>query len=298
MDEKALYEMLWEKVIQPEFLQGSLNISGSITLREYRYPLSDHIGICAGVIFVEERFHELEYYYPYLNSRKISSESVCVLERYTFTENFAGILDETNLGITLIFFINNPLKFRELSLNGEIDGDTEFSGICLSAFANNGMVILPVDTKADSDETDYDNDDEEFLNEESRDALLDAALSGDEEALETLTESDILNYRRLSNRIETEDLYSVVEQSFMPCGVECDQYSIIGEITSVGEEVNSLSGEGVWLLGLSCNDVIFELCIRKKDLMGEPLKGRRVKCRLWMQGKVDPEKKVALDQSR
>ena len=30
-----------------------------------------------------------------------------------------------------------------------------------------------------------------------------------------------------------EDLYSIIDSCFMPCGVECDQYSIIGEIKEV-----------------------------------------------------------------
>ena len=87
--------------------------------------------------------------------------------------------------------------------------------------------------------------------------------------------------------MENEDLYSVVDQSFMPCGVECDQYSIIGEILEVEESANSLTDEKLWLLKLTCNDVEFRLCIRQADLTGEPMRGRRIKCRLWMQGSVN-----------
>ena len=94
-------------------------------------------------------------------------------------------------------------------------------------------------------------------------------------------------FHQISERIESEDLYSLVEQSFMPCGVECDQYSIIGVITELGSLVNELTQEELWMLKVSCNDVEFWLCIRKDDLTGEPMIGRRLKGKIWMTGKVN-----------
>ena len=94
-------------------------------------------------------------------------------------------------------------------------------------------------------------------------------------------------YQEISERIETEDLYSVVEQSFMPCGIECDQYSIIGEILETKEAENGFTGEELCLIKVSSNGVDFWLCMRRNDLLGEPMKGRRIKCRIWMQGSVN-----------
>ena len=94
-------------------------------------------------------------------------------------------------------------------------------------------------------------------------------------------------YQEISERIETEDLYSVVEQSFMPCGIECDQYSIIGEILEAEETENSFTGERLSLMKVSSNGVDFRLCMRRSDLLGEPMKGRRIKCKIWMQGSVN-----------
>lgn len=289
-DEAAVYRLIWERIIQPEFLAGKLTLNKDIYICEYRYDVNEDIGICAAVLFIGTEYREVQYYYPYFNSDKLSSQSSCVVDRYTHTETYAGVLDESRPGIALIFFINNPLDFRALSLKGSLDADTEFYGVCLSAFANTGMVILPAEGSVHPNESDLEFPDEQYIMEQSREALWDAALDGDEEALETLTESDLINFRKLSDRIETEDLYSVVDQSFMPSGVECDQYSIIGEIRTVKEAENSFTGQALWLLEISCNGINFDLCMRKQDLLGEPAPERRIKCRLWMQGRLNPSR--------
>lgn len=78
-----------------------------------------------------------------------------------------------------------------------------------------------------------------------RNNLLEAAKKGDEDAMETLTIEDIDLYSQVSRRAMKEDLYSIVDSSFMPCGIECDQYSIIGEITNIETKENRVSGEMV-----------------------------------------------------
>jgi hypothetical protein len=79
---------------------------------------------------------------------------------------------------------------------------------------------------------------------------------------------------------------SIVESSFMPCGVECDQYSVIGEILGIERQTNVFTGENMCLLRLSCNDIVFDLVINEADLVGEPALGRRFKGNVWLQGEV------------
>ncbi len=84
--------------------------------------------------------------------------------------------------------------------------------------------------------------------------------------------------------LQCEDLYTIVESCFMPYGVECDQYSIIGEITEVEEVENRWTGEMIYSLTVKCNDLNFQICINEMDLMGLPAPGRRFKGSVWMQG--------------
>ena len=117
-----------------------------------------------------------------------------------------------------------------------------------------------------------------------RNHLLEAAKNGDENAMETLTIEDMDMYSQISKRVMKEDLYSIVDSSFMPSGIECDQYSVIGEIRKIEEKKNQITEEVVYDLTLECSDMIFHVGIAKKDLIGEPKIGRRFKGQIWMQG--------------
>ena len=94
-------------------------------------------------------------------------------------------------------------------------------------------------------------------------------------------------YTAISRKIQKEDVFSLVDTYFMPYGVECDQYSILGEIQECRRVTNSMTGEHVWLMTLECNELNFDVCINEKDLFGEPMAGRRFKGVIWLQGAVN-----------
>ena len=48
-----------------------------------------------------------------------------------------------------------------------------------------------------------------------------------------------------------------------------------------------MTGEEIYMMALSCNDLVFDVCINKKDLYGEPLAGRRFRGTIWMQGIIN-----------
>ena len=94
-------------------------------------------------------------------------------------------------------------------------------------------------------------------------------------------------YSMISKRIETEDVLSIVSTYFMPCGLECDQYSILGEILHFEKRENSLTKEQIYVLTVECNSLEFDVCINAEDLMGEPEIGRRLKANIWLQGRIN-----------
>lgn len=114
-----------------------------------------------------------------------------------------------------------------------------------------------------------------------------AARDGDEEAIESLTLEDIDLYSMISKRVEKEDIFSIVESYFMPYGIESDQYSIMGTILDLKETQNHLTKENILLMKVNANDLIFDLCINEKDLIGVPEVGRRFKGNIWMQGNIN-----------
>jgi len=72
----------------------------------------------------------------------------------------------------------------------------------------------------------------------------------------------------------------------MPYGIESDQYSVLGDIIELTEEKNIITNEKIYCIKVSCNDIIFSVCINKNDLIGEPMVGRRFKGNIWMQGSI------------
>jgi hypothetical protein len=75
----------------------------------------------------------------------------------------------------------------------------------------------------------------------------------------------------------------------MPCGLECDQYSILGEILKYEVRENSLTKEKMYVLNVECNGLEFDICINQEDLLGVPEIGRRIKASIWLQGRLNFE---------
>ena len=95
------------------------------------------------------------------------------------------------------------------------------------------------------------------------------------------------SYAMVTGRLGREDVYSIVDTSFMPQGVECDIYQIVGNIVEASEVENLLTGEAVYDLTISCNDMVFHVAVNALDIEGEPKQGRRFKGRIWMQGRLE-----------
>ena len=120
-----------------------------------------------------------------------------------------------------------------------------------------------------------------------RNQLIAEAKKGNQEAIDSLTIDDIDLYAMVSKRIQYEDIYSIVDTAFIPYGSESDNYTVLATILDCTSITNTQTKEEVYVLQLECNHLIFEVCINKKDLLGEPQIGRRFRGTVWMQGNVD-----------
>ena len=72
----------------------------------------------------------------------------------------------------------------------------------------------------------------------------------------------------------------------MPCGIQCDQYSVLGEILEFHTFENIATGEELLQMKIDCNNIQFDVCINQKDLLGEPAVGRRFRGDIWLQGQI------------
>lgn len=94
-------------------------------------------------------------------------------------------------------------------------------------------------------------------------------------------------YTTISNKIQKEDVFSLVDTYFMPYGAECDQYSVLGEITECQLLTNKLTKEQIYLLTICTNELTIDVCVNIIDLFGEPQVGRRFKGTIWLQGLIN-----------
>lgn len=271
-DIDALLDKICEDLSQMKRIQ----IDGDSNLCEIRKELAPGMGIAIYGQMDKDGKFKRSYYYPYLISNDVTSVSSCTIQRHTEKETYAGLLDEYKVGISLIFYIDNSFECRE-RMEDNHSMDTEYA--CLSGLAVSGKILLPVM------KTEVQREKAKVAAKE-RNNLLEAAKNGDEDAMETLTIEDIDMYSQVSRRVMKEDLYTIIDSCFMPCGIECDQYSVLGEITHMEEKKNSLTGEMVYDLTLDCSDIVFHVGIAKQDLTGVPEVGRRFKGQIWMQGSV------------
>lgn len=249
---------------------------------EIRAEAAEGMGISMFGEIDENDELDVEYYYPYLESSIVTSTAECSIQRHTEKETFAGLLDEYKVGISLIFYLTNAMEYRERSMRRR--GNTEVAGARLSGLSVHGKILLPVRKTARQIE-------KEKVAARNRSDLLEAAKNGDPEAMESLTIEDIDMYSQASRRAAKEDLYTIVDTCFMPSGIECDQYSVIGGIEEIELKKNRITGEEIYDMKLECNDLHFRVCINKMDLLGEPKVGRRFKGKVWMQGSVDFKKR-------
>lgn len=269
-----LYKILEDIVNHPDE-QSMLEDKDGNEFACFSKSMGGEFGISVCGNFINENEFRMEYYYPFFRGSYITTYEPVEIERHASRESYAGICDEIKLGVTLIFYIENIMDvLREKKFYGN---HLSIENTVLSGLATTGKILLPV-LKTSKQLAEKEKSSEKRMN------LMQQAREGDKVALENLTLSDMDIYSSLSRRVSREDVLTIVESSFIPYGIESDQYIIIGEILNFYKVPNILTGEYIWILAINCNDLKFDVCINEKDLFGEPEIGRRFKGRIWMQG--------------
>ena len=252
-----------------------LNEKESICL--YEKEAGEGFGIAVVEIQDESGYKMIDAFYPYVRGMNFLYHEDPEFEKFRGREEYACICDENNLGIPLIFHINNIIEYLRFKRNGETGA---INSMTLSGIATKGTVILPIE------KNEYQERAEQRENE-LRNQRIDAAKAGDVEAMEQLTLEDMDTYTMVSSRSRKEDLFTIVSSYFMPYSVECDKYSVLGEIKEVTEVKNRLTEEELFYISLECNSLQIEFTIAKTEIVGIPVKGRRFKGNIWLQGEID-----------
>lgn len=244
---------------------------------------ADRIGLMVMGEFSPEADLDPEYEFPYIKGRQITTTEETSIEKVADKEAYVGVCDEVHVGVSLIFQLLNVKDYMNYRMRHK-DSQGRWS-VSLSGLSVSGKVILPI-MKDEQQKA------QGIRDTKKRNKMIAAARNGDQDAIENLTLEDIDLYTTISRRAKSEDILTIVESYFMPYGIAYDQYSVMGDILSADLLVNTYTGEEVWRMSLDCNDLVFDLCINKENLLGEPEVGRRFRGSVWLQGIVDFENEL------
>ena len=237
--------------------------------------ISPSLGISVCGEFDDEGHFVYDYHFPYLRSFLKSVEEEIVVERHSSQISYAGVCEEVNFGVILIFYLQNFSGYFDLKKNNQLKN----SYVSLSGLSTNGHILFPIAKSTNQRKS-------ERIFSEKRKNLIQDARKGIEDAIESLTMQDMGLYNTICKKIQESDVYSLVDTTFIPCGVESDHYAILGEILNVKSETNMYSNDKIYIMTLNCNDIVMDVAINEQDLMGEPAVGRRFKGDIWLQGSV------------
>lgn len=273
MELNQLFDNITEHATKKRIIQ--MNNSGN--LAEITMEYGEGIGITLRGEMDENNIFHMEHYFPCVLGHNVSTREEVGINKRVDAEAYTGMCDDYRLGVSLIFYLQNVIEYLEKK-NQNMPMNTPFN-ITLAALSLEGKILLPIEmnevqVRNISAETKYRNN------------LIAEAKKGNQDAIDSLTIDDIDTYAMVSRRAKKEDIYSIVDTSFIPFGSESDNYSVIATITDSNIITNSYTKEEVYDLQLLCNDIIFRVCINKEDLLGEPLVGRRFKGNIWMQGSI------------
>ncbi len=275
---KELDDVL-DDVVERANARESTLLEDGTKFEEMTLEVAKNIGIKVYGVYKNGEY-EVEYFTPYLEGTIVSTTETIEIERRFDKVAYAGVCDEVRIGVTLIFHVQNPLDFLKKN-NNKLDSKNVIAhGAILAGLADTGKILLPLNKEI--------NKRNRLKNPSNKDRniLIAKAREGNEEAIEDLAASDMDMYAMLSKRVKNEDILSIVSTYVMPYGIESDCYSVLGNIVDYYVTKNTYTDEIIYVLKLEANEMYFDVCINKKDLLGEPMNGRRFKGNIWLQGEL------------
>lgn len=236
------------------------------------------MGVSLYGILQEDNTFQTQFYVPYVKSNTVSTNADCFFYEHADKESYAGSCDDGRINITMIFAVANFMELRGIvSRTGIMPKSYR---VAFSGMSVDGKILLPIQ------KTEKEKEEAKIL-AKKRIQMMDSVKHMDAELVEQMGRKEIEMIHQVGMQLRTNDLYSVIDTYFMPYGVECDQYMLMGIIEDVTLVKNVWTGEEIYRLLIECNDMPFEIAIQKEDLWGVPEVGRRFKGSIWLTGNIE-----------
>ena len=257
-----------------------IEVGSNTKLVQINYHVANNIGISIIGEYDKDENFIIDHSFPFCLGSHTTIQPDIQIEEYADREAYSCVSEDYNLGVTLIYFLENIVDYvRIIWLNDfyKTPKRVKFGSLSLR-----GRILYGV--HLDHNSFPYDK---QPISNKARRNLIAKARSGDLDALENLTLDDMDTYSLVSKRIKTEDLLTVIETYMIPYGIDNEHYSILGIIKNFKQITNEFSEELVYNLTVVCNDISIDIVINSLDLQGEPKIGRRFKGIIWLQGQID-----------
>lgn len=260
---KALIDWVLEK---PDRM-SVVSMDKDFNLAEASREIRGHAGITVVGAIDESGSIVPEYYFPYLSTTHISSDAPLSYEKQSTRDGYVGMCEDDRLGMALIFDVKNNCEVIRAAQQ-HFPGRDDFTRVSLSLLMSDAMVILPI-----SDRKRVPVSKERSL----QDRLLEAEEKNDAEALGQIAQEQIRHFERVMKRLRDTDIFSVVDNFFMPHGMESDRYYVLGTILSRALIVNERTKERYYRMIVESAGMEYAVAVNEKDLQGVPEAGLRLK---------------------
>ena len=278
LEQKDLDQILQEVIVSCDEKKIAEQGKNEIFAELSRY-FGMNIGLRVCGTYDEQDQFRMEYYFPYFAGSGITSQEDVMVEQRSEKVCFSGACDDVRVGVTLIFLSGKCRRISDRTYQGDTGGRFQQPDLIRSFYGGQDFCCQFKKNIAQRER------DQQLTRKRTQ--MIYEARRGNEEAMENLTMDDMDTYAMISRRIANEDIFSIVDTYFMPYGMECDRYNVMGEILEWMETTNKLTGEKLYQMTINCNDLIFDICMNQEDLMGIPEVGRRFKGIIWLQGSLN-----------
>lgn len=274
---KREQNILISNVLNEAKNQNILNQNNHGNLIQIFRNFGSQIGISIVGEYDQDGRFTIDHAFPYNLGTCTIRQNYFQVEAYPDKEAYLGISENYNLGISLIYFIQNIIdNAKEHYVN---QSNLKNNYVRLAGLSLDGRILCNVKLE----DIDFPFEKQPMSNKERYNLVAKAKL-GDVDAMEILTLDEMDTYSLISKRIKNEDLYTLIDTYFMPYGINNELYSILGIIVNYKKIINVFSKELVYNITVNCNNVLIDVVIHSNDLIGELKIGRRFKGIIWLQG--------------
>ena len=214
-----------------------------------------------------------EYYFPYAASSQASSDAPISFERETEHTGFIGMCEDPRVGMSLIFHVSNVGHIWKANLATPFD--LEFSHVALTALCLDGTVLLPASSKV-------------LVPTEKAPTAMNMFQPEEAEPSDIAAEAfrELKHIHDVTDRLRKTDVFTVVDNFFMPYGMATYHYYFLGRILASQRLENRLTKEHFYRISMETNGMPFLAVIHEDDLQGVPEPGYRLKCHGWLSGEL------------